>query len=64
MPYDCDVDNIIVQSNVILCCCITFDFRRTREGCKSHLLPIREAIGAICDFNELVRASLGKTLPP
>ena len=32
--------------------CITFDFRIRREGCKNHLLPIREAIGAIGDFNE------------
>ena len=28
---------IIVQSNVILCCCITFDFRIRTEGCKSHI---------------------------
>jgi len=28
---------IIVQSNVILYYCITFDFRIRREGCKSHI---------------------------
>ena len=28
---------IIVQSNVILCYCITFDFRIRREGCKNHV---------------------------
>jgi len=49
-PYDCDV--------VILCCCITFDFRIRWEGCKSYLLPICEAIGAIGDVNELIQPSL------
>ena len=39
---------IIVQSNVILYYCITFDFRIRMEGCKNpNILLLCTAIGAI-----------------